>query len=172
MKTWLLLLFISIMLIFTGCGETQLTEFKCEAGNFTALMPGTPKHDTREIKTQVGMVKLNLYSSGSGNEIFMASYSDYPEKFAKMAVPDVVLQGSKEGAAKNVNGNIVSEEKITFGKIPGYQFDIEVPKKANMRCKIFLDRVRLYQFMIVAPVDGGYTKPQLKFLDSIKLEIK
>ncbi len=169
MKTWTLLLFLSIMLVFTGCGETQLTEFKCSEGNFSVLMPGTPKHDSRDIKTQVGVVKLNLYSSGSGNEVFMASYSDYPEQYAKTANPDIVLQGAKEGAAKNVNGNILSEEKISSGEVPGLKFDIEVPQKAIMRCKIFLDFNRLYQFMIVAPANGSYTAAQLKFLDSVKL---
>lgn len=168
MKNTCLFTLLVLVLFFTGCTQTELKEFKCEEGNFSVMMPGTPSKEIKDVPTAVGKVQLIMYMAGTGNEVYMASYSDYPEEFAKAADVDSVLQGAKTGAVQNVKGELISEENIKLQDIQGLLFNITVPEKAHMRCKIFLKANRMFQFMIISPVSGSYSEAQLKFLESPK----
>ena len=57
--------------------------FSSAEGNFTVLMPGTPKHEVQQAKTVMGAIDMHLYSQElRNNTAYIIIYNDYPSAIA------------------------------------------------------------------------------------------
>ena len=96
-----------------------------------AYFPGTPERSVQKVATAVGELDMHMimYSptSGDDNLIYAVIRSDYPKSQFENATQDYnqnVLNGAVEGAVNNVNGKLISEERITFNGYPGRRIKV------------------------------------------------
>jgi hypothetical protein len=124
------------------------------------------------VNTAVGPIDAHMFvASPDPNIAYIVSYSDYPEEMVKKSDPQKMLDGARDGAAKNVNGKIESEKKIKIDGHPGRDFVIAT-ERFQIRDRIYMVGSRLYQVMLVGSKDVISGKDAEKFIESFKLTEK
>jgi hypothetical protein len=128
-------------------------------------MPGTPTQATRPVNTAVGPLDNHTFSTEVTSGWYGVSYADFPD-IALDA--EGVLDGARDGAVRNVNGVLRSEQRIALGAHPGRDLVVEVPGRAVVRQRIYLAGHRLYQLVVVT--DQPPNSPEIeRFLNSFTL---
>jgi hypothetical protein len=149
--------------------------FSSEEGGFTLLLPGKPKEQRQPGSTAAGSMDAIMYITEVGGTAFGAGYSDFPGSAAN-ADPQAVLEGARDGAAKNINGTVVAEKPIERAGHPGLEIAVEMPAGAAVpggamyRGRIFLVGNRLYQVIYVALKKDDHPDEYQKLFDSFQLD--
>lgn len=169
------------VLVFTDSGKTMVAkftagskpvwqEFSSPEGNFAVLMPGSPSHEIKQVKTVLGALDMHLFSRELRNRTaYIVVYSDYPEIITS-ASADKVLDGGRDGAVANSKGRLINEQYITLdGGHAGREITIEVPDKGTLKVRAYLVGRRLYQIMVASPKDLADSEENIAFLRSFKL---
>ncbi len=148
--------------------------FTSEAGGFSIATPGEMRETTQDVPTAAGNIKISLYQTTLGENAFVAGYSDFPAAVLKQTSTDKMLDGARDGAARNVNGTVVSDTKITLDGSPGREIVIhgKAPsgQEATAKVRYYLVKNRLYQIMVVTPKGNGGAAGTDDFLQSFKLQ--
>lgn len=169
MKTKNFLLLFGLTLL-TACGGASWREFSSEEGAFSVLMPKNPSVEVQTVDTPLGPIDIRLFSAELSDIAFVVGYSDYPSAFVAQSNPVVVLNGARDGAVANVQGKLLSENVIFLDGYPGRELRIEGPDaELTAVSRIFLVNNRLYQAMVVVPVDQSSTNEISTFLESFAL---
>ncbi len=168
------------VLVFTDIGKTMVVkftagskpvwqEFSSPEGNFAVLMPGSPSHEIKQVKTALGALDMHMFSREIRRSAYIIIYSDYPEIITR-APADKVLDGGRDGAVANSKGRLISEQYITLdGGHAGRELTIEVPEKGTLKVRAYLVGRRLYQIMVASPKDLADSEENIAFLRSFKL---
>ena len=141
-------------------------------GNFSVMMPGTPKESTSVEQTKAGPIEL--YQAGVVVEpkAYFVSYSDMPRETWRGDVKKM-LQGARDGSAKRVNGTVLSDREIRLaGKYPGIEFRVAVGEGESrmvMTQRAYLVKHRLYQLNMGCMADRCTDAEVQEYLDSFKL---
>ena len=140
-------------------------------GRFSVVMPTTPQTSSSDVDTRLGKLKLYTLSSSSKVGEFMLSYADYPNE-ANPADKDKVLDGVIDGVLKGLQGELISQNKITLNGNPGREMRARrTIEGAEMifSWKVVLVGRRLYQ-MGVGTSKGDAESPDIqKFFMSLQL---
>lgn len=106
-------------------------KYKSEDLAILAYFPGKPNRSIQKVETAVGELDMHMImytpTSGDDNLIYAVIRSDYPKSQFESANNEYnqnVLNGAVEGAVNNVNGKLLSEERITFNGYPGRQIKV------------------------------------------------
>lgn len=161
------------LLLASGCGRAEFKEYTSAAGNFKVQMPGSPKEESQSAKAPTGeTMNLNVASVQQKDGVYVVMWSDLPIP-AGESEKDIQtrLDGSRDGALRNINGKLTDEKKITIGdKHPGRDIQADLPNgKGSLRARIYLVGTRLYQVMVVGTSSWVSSADALKFLDSFAL---
>jgi len=154
-------LFISLLLV--ACNREP---FSPAGGGFSVQMPRTPEDQSKVLETPIGSIKLNLFLCTYGKWVYMASYADHDKLAGDV---EEILDGAREGALKNGNNKLISEESISLEGNPGRDFRMEAPDGMRIRVKIILAGTRLYQVGVVTPKNDSYSPKVEKYLASFRL---
>jgi hypothetical protein len=158
----------SLPLLLCGCQKSEFKEFSPPNQGFKVQMPGKPKERTENL----GGTKLTMYVIEQRNGAYMVGGVDLPigEGESEEMIQER-LNGSRDGALKNVGGTLISEKKITLsGKYPGREFSAKIPNKnGEIRTKIFVVGRRLYQMVVVGTPSWANSADATKFLNSFEL---
>jgi len=163
----------AVVLLAADDAATKNQGLAPKGGRFTIQMPGKADEQISKMHTFVGPIDLHLFIfSPDSNTAYMASYGDYPEEIIKNSNSDKMLNGSRDGIVKSINGKLDREKKITIDKHPGRDITI-VTDKAAVHERLYLVNCRLYQ-LVVASTSKEFVagKDAEKFLDSYKLTDK
>jgi hypothetical protein len=148
-------------------------EFKSALGRFSVMTPAELKETTQTVETPGGNLKLHIFVGQEGRTGYFVSYNDHPPELVKRASPENMLDGARDGAVGNIQGNLASESKITLEGYPGREIVIdgtaEDGRGLTIRGRLFLVKNRLYQVMAVTPRGQANTKEIDDFLQSFKL---
>jgi hypothetical protein len=156
-----------------GLSSTALAdewkEYKSAEGHYSVLFAGTPQQTTQRMDTKVGKLDAKVTMLAIKDDVFYAvAFVDYPKDAVATAKPDDLLNGARDGAVTNVNGTLVSEEKITMGGYPGRELKISAPGDLSLSARIYLVKARLYQTIVVAHKAKENVGDTKKFLTSFK----
>lgn len=163
---------VGLALIAVAGAVVAQPPYSSEEGRFRVKFPGTPKITEQTAKTGVGDLKVAIatYANSDGN-VFMASYSDFPESATKPANHGTLFEGIRDGA-KGSAGKITEEKVTTFGpdKLPAREYIIEKDKgKVIVKIRVVLRENRLYQFAVIGTATFVKSKDATAFLDSFEL---
>jgi hypothetical protein len=156
---------------FADPPKDETKEFVSKDWKFAAKFPDKPKE-----KTQAGPAgaKITSFVFESKNGAIVVGVADLPipENETEQMIQER-LDGSRDGAIKNVGGKLVSSDKITIGKqkYPGREFTATLaqPAEGQMRCRTYIVGKRLYQAMVIGTKDFTTSKEADKFLESFRL---
>jgi hypothetical protein len=156
---------------FADPPKDETKEFVSKDWKFAVKFPDKPKE-----KTQDGPmgIKMTSFSIESKNGALVVGVADMPigENETEQMTQER-LDGSRDGAIKNVGGKFVSSDKITLGKqkYPGreYTATLTKPVEGQMKCKTYIVGKRLYQVIVMGTNDFATSKEADKFLESFRL---
>ncbi len=173
MSSRLRLLIVSVVLFAAAlaCSTSpDLKQFNSVEGRFSVMFPGDPKTTTQTVPTAVGDITLTMYTASTSDGAYFVGYADYPADAVASSDPQNMLDGARDGALKNVNGTLISEEKITLDGNPGRSLQFKSSDGKNVAYgHIYLIDNRLYQILVVS-APGKLTQDQIDaFLNSFSL---
>ena len=143
--------------------------FASSAGRYKVLFPGAVKTETRDVKTDRGVLKLTLDSVEFGDDVtFVVTHIDYPEEVAK-ADAAKRLDKVRDGC-KGPDGKVAAERAIEVGpeKLPAREVVIEKPDVV-IRNRIVLAGGRMYQVMIEGSKEFVTSRDADRFFDSFEV---
>lgn len=152
----------------------ELEEFSPESGGFTVMAPTPMTENSQQVETAVGPIEVYTFAAQRQDAAYIVAYSDYPAEIVAQNDPATMLDGSRDGALRNVGGTLVSEESIELNGNPGRAVTIsttvgESQREAVVNARLFLVDNRLYQLLVVQPAAADPDSAQ-SFLESFSLQ--
>lgn len=152
--------------------EPKPLPFTSKEGKFTVTLPGPPARKTSKVATSAGEVEAYLFLVDRKTHAYLVSYNDYKAGTVDPD-PEKVLSQVVEATAKNLQGQVNKDEKITLGakKYPGRDVLIALPgKKGLYRGQVYLVDNRLYQVVVIGPEELVKNSAVDAYFSSFKLE--
>lgn len=147
--------------------------------NYRIDFPSSPTASSQEVPTDVGPINMDMYmldlsaDASSKNLIYMTAYSEYPEMggdYSDESLQQSMLDGSVDGAVSNVNGTLISVEKIKFNGFNGRMAKVSLYDNAYI---IYLKNVlvenKLYFIQVITTKEHDNNAEIKRFFDSFEL---
>ncbi|MBN9122019.1 MAG: hypothetical protein J0I06_23235 [Planctomycetes bacterium] len=159
------------LVAFVGVAGAQPRDYASDEGAYRVKFPGAPKLVAQNAKSAVGDLTVNIATyADSGGNVFMVSYTDFPEAATRPANHATLFAGVRDGV-KGKDGKVPGEEKtIEFGqsKLPGREFTIEKGKQ-RIRYRVVLSGNRMYQVAAIGTETFATGKEGTAFFDSFQI---
>lgn len=153
---------------------SPLQAFDSSEGGFNIWMPGKPTLQQVHHKSFIGDVKENTYTLKTKTEEFDVSYTDLPGIATVFESAKALFTKAKEGLLKDVGGEEIRFEKITFEGKEARELTFQIPSKGNPglavgKARFYLVGKRL--FVVVASTTKGAKGNALldRYLNSFQL---
>jgi hypothetical protein len=148
----------------------QWIDHRPNGGGYRVAFPAQPIEDGRNVDTTVGAVRMRTSAVEIGDKIFMTIDSVYPSHLA-MGDPESDLDSVRNGGVRNVNGKLLSEERLSIDNAPARRVVIDIPHSNQAaEALMVLDGHRLYQAVYLGPRDSQGKDDAKRFLSSFALE--
>ena len=103
--------------------------------------------------------------------VYSVSFINCPDALLQAKTADKILDDARDGAVKNIQGNLLKETKVSIDNYPGRDLTIEsTVGDAVVRARIYLSKQRLYQIMVTTSEKMSKSYNIDKFFNSFKLE--
>lgn len=145
---------LAMLILLCSFAPPAWIQFQNKTGRFKATFPGKPEVSAQDVNTEIGPLKMNMFmftgtDEKDENKIYGIAYADYPAKLINSGMPastlDTFFANAIEGSARNMNGEVIEEEKIALKTFPGRQVKIRFSDgEAIMKLRIFLVKNRAY----------------------------
>ena len=136
------------------------------ADGFSAAFPSKPAQTTKNVGTDTGTYELHSYLAVDGQTALYIGVCDYGAK-PSTDDPNTLLEGAKDGALKNSNAQLVSEQAITLGIYDGLEYEAE-SDTVHFTARLYMVGAMLYQTIVVTPRGQPYADT-VRFLNSFQL---
>jgi hypothetical protein len=154
----------------TANAQSRGEDYAPKDGRFTIRFPGKPKSTTQTARSEIGDLEVSTatYATSDGN-VFLVSYTDFPEEATKSEAQKTLFDGVREGL-KGKDGKVLSEKEVKVGedKLPGRDLEIEKGKQ-RIRFRAVLRDNRLYQIAVVGSASFVAGKDAGRFFESFEL---
>jgi hypothetical protein len=159
-----------ILLLTLFSGQVEWKTFSPDGGAFSVQMPGTPKEFKKNVETPGGAVEVLIYEMPvpATEGKFVVSLCDFPEAM-KPGTEDKRLDNARDGALASTKGKLKREKSLLIDTYPGREVTIEVEGKGMVVLRLYAVNKRLYQVMVVGPMDLVTSQDAQKFLTSFRL---
>jgi len=146
--------------------QTQWKTYRYASDGFAISMPSEPTPSKQSVPTEAGTFELRAYLATDDDAALYVGVCDYGQ-VAEGKDPWIILEGAKNGAIKNVNGHLLSFERISLGTYPGMKFDGE-NDTLHFSARIYMVGTTLYQTLTASPISHPYPASQ-QFFDSFQI---
>lgn len=139
---------------------------------FQALMPGTPRRETKTQDAPAGKVELNKFIVEPKNksESFMIVTLQFPsEVSAELGGREELLELGRQDFLAASEGQIQSERELRLDGYPGIELEVLPPKGAIVKGRVFATNSGIYQVSAHVPKARVTSDDVRKFLESFKL---
>ncbi len=163
-----------VLLALAGAVVAQPGAYPSEEGKYSVRFPGPPKVTEQTAKTAIGELKVTVavFANADGN-VFMVSFTDFPESATKPANHATLLAGIRDGVKGNTGKLVGNEKSLTFGpnKLPSREFVVDKDKsKQRIKFRVILRDNRVYQLAVIGTPDFAGGKDATAFLESFELK--
>lgn len=156
-----------------GCApELDWRELSVPEGNFSALLPCKPRHETRTISATAGMLTMTMYACSLKQGTMAAAYTDYPAAALAAGQMAELVDAARDALLRNIGAGVRTEEEVAIAGLPGRQVYAEGRAGAQatlLKVRFVVAGNRLYQIAYVGSSDGPAMADIDMFLTSFKL---
>ena len=162
---------------FTGDADPKSWKaFSSPEGQFTVLMPGTPKEEIQYKQTELGQIEIHLFVLQSSGAAYITSYADFPITATTPEMVEKMLDGARDNVLANSTRKLLEESKISLDGLSGREMKIGMPDLV-LKTRFYVAQRRLYQVMMITPDPNQISKKAVagqnanatKFLGSLKI---
>jgi hypothetical protein len=147
-----------------------LKEFIAPNKSFTIMLPKNVKEQKQTINTKLGPIDVISYTATAKHHDFTVAFSEYPASFIAGSNPQTILDGSRDGAVRNIQGQLLTETLFDIKGHPGRELKIEGPQKMILHVRVYLVGNKLYQVMAISKPAFAYDKKIDEVFDSFKIK--
>ena len=160
---------VGLCLLLSGAAVAQSwTAFSPEGGRYRIDMPAAAEVGTAPIPVGSGQtVPMTEARVRLGNVDYLASWVDYPERIARAASADLMLDRVRDGMS--AGSTLRAEKKLTLGRFPGREFVVVQTNGANTATRLYWVRGRLYQLTVTAGAGIENQPDTRRFFESFSL---
>ncbi|NND52313.1 MAG: hypothetical protein HKN54_07895, partial [Flavobacteriaceae bacterium] len=157
--------------------DSWVTTSNLEHG-YSIEFPKTPALQSQQVPTEVGNLSMDYYmldlstDASSKNLVYMSAYTTYPanESYSDEGLQNSMLDGSVDGAVKNINGKLLSSEHIKFQGYRGRYAKISIYNDAYIvNLKNILVDNRLYFVQVITLKANDDNSDLKRFMTSFEL---
>jgi len=153
--------------VSTAGAQNEWVAFSPEGGNFSVMMPGTPKTEVKQETGAVGPFTIYGSTLAVPGAFYLVVYVDYAPTL-RLDVPGEII-ANRDNFLKGIPGaTLIAEKKITLGGHPGLEFTANIGTDRHVVSRIYVVGKRPYQLVAVTLKDADLTNAN-KFLNSFKL---
>ena len=151
---------------------------KDEKRGYRINFPLKPTAQSQEVPTAVGNVTMDMYmldlstDSSSKNVIYMTAYTEYPKDsdYSDEGLQNSMLDGAVSGAVENVNGDLISSDKIRFNGYNGRNAKIKIYNGTYIiNLKNILVENKLYFLQVITVPKDDDNAEMNRFFESFDL---
>jgi hypothetical protein len=154
---------IALTTTIAACGgggdDDEAFSFTSPEKDYTVAFPaGEPDHEELQAPLpQGGSVPIDMFMSEDGDRAYGAGRAEYQQ-----APPDPVasLEGARDGAVRQLNGELKDSRMIELQGRPGIEFAIGVTsggEEGTSFSRFYLDDNVMYQVVVAGPGEFGAT---------------
>jgi hypothetical protein len=138
---------------------------------FTVNMPGTPVKNDTTVPSAIGPIPVHIYALDNGGDAYFVGYSEYPSDAFASRDPEKLLDGARDGAVNNIQGEVTEEHPISLSGYTGREVTGKsTSQNISFTYRFFLANPRLYMAFYYKYGDQPLTADGRKFLDSFQIE--
>ncbi|HEV2883254.1 MAG TPA: hypothetical protein VGW36_00255 [Pyrinomonadaceae bacterium] len=139
-----------------GMQDAGWVKFNSALGNFSVLMPCTPKENKETKDSPLGPYTSYIFNCTSPErEIFLAGWVDYDPKF--IFNPQKELEANRDNFVTGVKAVLGSSTNISYRGYQGMEFDCSTDQ-VTFKSRVFIVGKRPY--MLVIAYLKGSERPQ------------
>jgi hypothetical protein len=156
---------VGLCLLLAGAAAAQSwTAYSPDGGRYRIDMPGAPKVNTAPIAVGPGQsVPMTEAEVRLGTVGYLASWVDYPERIARAASADLMLDRVRDGSS--AGNTLRAERKLTLGR----EYVVVQANGTNTVLRTYWVRGRLYQLMVTGGAGIEAQPDTRRFFDSFSL---
>lgn len=175
----IILLFILISIINLKAQEPeQWVLFESPVFNYSLFFPSKPVDNTEIVETEAGELKLNVVeldctgAKGYNNLVYMVNCTVYPDSLINSDFKDILdnfFDGTVNGAATNVGGEIISSKITEYAGFPGREVRISADNGNSVFIsRLYLIKSQFFMMIILTSADKKDNPDINKFFHSFK----
>jgi hypothetical protein len=164
-----------VVLLLGAEDKPTLKKFTSEEGGFSVQVPGDMKETVKNIKAPGGkeeMQRTYTYAPNPNTVYLILARDMAALKNASPETVNMALENGRKAAEQSLKGKLLNEKKLTLGKYPGLEFQIESAKLGVYRSRVYIVDGRMYQVTVMGPKDVVTSKTADEYMQSFKLEKK
>ena len=141
--------------------------------------PSEPQNRKQTVPTEIGDLLMNIYiventpADNDKNLEYTINSSSYPDTLINSDFTEAVdefFKNAINGAVTNVQGKLLTEEKLTLDGFPGRDVSVDYGNgQAVIRMRIYLVKNKFYMIQTVALTANDNNEAAKEFMDSFKL---
>lgn len=180
MKKHKTLLLIGLLVFLTSFQKKgNWVDFNSSEFAFKILIPKEPSFLIKEISTENGPMKMNIFAYQPSaedkdvNTFYGINISDYANNslnFDNSEELNDFFKASIEGSVKSVAGELVYEEIINFNGYPGRDYRVLLRNgTVALRTKMIVVKSRVYMITTITDTRNDFKTAITRFMDSFEL---
>lgn len=170
-KLLIIILFLNVSILMSQ----DWTKYKYEDLGLIAYFSAKPTKTVQKVPTAVGELDMHMIglepSSGDENSHYSVIRSDYPKEQFEDVDDDYinkVLDGAVNGAKKNVNGEIIFDDKIKFNGYLGRYVKIKF-NQGYIYLKTIIVENSMFIAQVLCSSNNEDNKSIKRFMDSFDI---
>jgi hypothetical protein len=155
-----------------GQEPAKWKEFTSKEGQFTIMMPGTPKETKSQIPgANKTPIDLTMVMVDAGKFVHVVAYQDNAQAAGSPEQEKQALIIARNAIAARFKGKILSTKDLKLAdKYGGMEIQVEIPELHGIyRSRLYLVGKRLYHVTVIGPKELTSTKDSDNYLDSFKV---
>ncbi len=148
----------------------QWIEHRPDGAGYRVTFPAQPAEEVKDLDSVAGPVKTRTSLVEYEDKVFVAIASAYPVDVSA-GDAQASLDSARSGSVRNVDGELLSEERLEINNAPARRMLIDLPQSGQVAdALVVLDGNRLYQAVYVGPRGSAHKEEANRFLSSFALE--
>lgn len=167
-RTAQLLVLICVLLPLPARAQ-HWAEYRPDGIGYSIELPGEWSVETTDVDTASGVSKSYRATVVIESRAYMTMYSSIPEDAVRKRTITTMLDGARDGAVKNVEGTLRSEEKVLISNLPARYVIVDCPKNVVLAARFFLLGNILVQGLVAGPPGIESESATKRMLGSLKV---
>ena len=170
------LLAIVLIALLAACSvpKDEWVTFTSAAGNFSVRVPGAMQESVNVTGTPLGPIEAHVFTLQHGAYHYSITYTDYPVPHLAEANPVGAVEGEVLQTLEALGATISNKRDIFLDDAFGIQFRGTLPSVGDsdgggvVAGRVYLNKTRPYQLVVVARTAQVDTATPQKFFDSFQ----
>lgn len=121
---------LALMGVQTSSAQ-QWVEHRPDGGGYRVTFPAPPAEEAKDVDSVAGPVKTRTSLLEYQDKVFVTIAAAYPVDVSE-GDPQARLDSARSGSVRNIDGELLSEERLTINDAPARRMVIDLPQSGQV----------------------------------------